>query len=89
MKLTGLENAIAHVLANCLKNENAPGLINALERLVANMERKEAHDEWKAERQAEREAAKAAREAARDAAKAEREAAREAAKAARELSHSS
>ena len=24
-KATGLENAIAHVLENCLKNENAPG----------------------------------------------------------------
>ena len=43
-KLTGLDNAIAHVLANCLKNPDAPGLVNALEHLVANQAKHEAHD---------------------------------------------
>jgi outer membrane biosynthesis protein TonB len=38
-KLTGLDNAISHVLENCLKNPQAPGLANALEHLVANQER--------------------------------------------------
>ena len=69
-KVTGLENAIAHVLENCIKNENAPGLITALEHLVANQERKADHDAWLEERRAEREAAKAEREAAREAQKA-------------------
>jgi hypothetical protein len=45
---TGLDNAIAHVLANCLKNPDATGLPNALEHLVANAERKAAHDAAKA-----------------------------------------
>jgi hypothetical protein len=59
-KLTGLDNAIAHVLANCIKNPQAPGLINALTHLVANRgeheakaaeraERKAAHLAWKLE----------------------------------------
>lgn len=48
-KVTGLDNAIQHVLANCLKNPQAPGLVNALEHLVANQKRHELHDAWKAE----------------------------------------
>jgi hypothetical protein len=47
-RTTGLDNAIEHVLANCLKNPGAPGLPNALEHLVANAERKAAHDAAKA-----------------------------------------
>jgi hypothetical protein len=85
---TGLENAIAHVLWNCLGNDN-DGLVNALDHLSWNLEQKELRDEAKEERQAEREAAKAEREAAHEAAKAERTAAHDAAKAARELSRSS
>jgi len=69
-KLKGLDNAIAHVLENCLKNPDAPGPLNALEHLAANAERHEAHELWKAERAGEREAAKAERRAAHDAAKA-------------------
>jgi hypothetical protein len=91
----GLENAIAHVLWNCLRNDN-DGLVNALEHLQANLERKEEREELRAERRAEREAAKVAREAAREAVKAAREAARaerkaahEAAKAARKAAHAS
>jgi hypothetical protein len=82
----GLENAIAHVLWNCLRNDN-DGLVNALEHLSDNLERKGLPDEAKEERKADREAAKADREAAkadREAAKAERKAAHEAAKLARE-----
>jgi len=63
VKAHGLDNAIQHVLANCVKNPQAPGLLNALERLSANRERHEAHEEWKAERKAERDAAKAERKA--------------------------
>jgi hypothetical protein len=62
-KKTGLDNAIARVLANCIKDPQAPGLLNALRHLVANQARHEAHD-----------AEKEARRAAHDAAKAEREA---------------
>ena len=76
-ELKGLENAISHVLWNCLRNDN-DGLVNALEHLSANLERKQLHDEAKAERKA-----------AHDAAKAERQAAHEAAKAARELARAS
>jgi hypothetical protein len=47
--VTGLDNAISHVLANCLKNPQAPGLVNALEHLVANQAR---HDALEAERAA-------------------------------------
>jgi ribosomal protein S21 len=68
-ELHGLENAIAHVLWNCLRNDNE-GLPNALEHLKANVERKLLHDELKAQRAAEREAAKEARRAAHAAAKA-------------------
>ena len=45
---TGLDHAIEQVLANCLKNPGAPGLPNALTHLVANAERKAAHDAAKA-----------------------------------------
>jgi hypothetical protein len=76
-ELKGLENAISHVLWNCMRNDN-DGLVNALEHLSANLEAKQLRDEAKAERKA-----------AHDAAKAAREAAHAAAKAARELSHSS
>jgi hypothetical protein len=60
-KLTGLDNAIDHVLANCKKNEDAPGLLVALSHLAANRDNHEAHEEWKAERAAERAEVKAAR----------------------------
>jgi hypothetical protein len=70
-ELHGLENAIAHVLWNCMRNDN-DGLPNALEHLKANLDRKLLHDELKAQRAAEREAAKAARKAAHAAAKAAR-----------------
>ena len=83
-ELKGLENAISHVLWNCMRNDN-DGLVNALEHLSANLERKEFRDEAKEERKTEREAARAAR----DAAKAERRTAHEAAKAARELARAS
>lgn len=33
---TGLQNAIARVEANCAKNPQAPGLVNALTHLLAN-----------------------------------------------------
>jgi hypothetical protein len=82
-ELKGLENAIAHVLWNCLRNDN-DGLVNALEHLRANLERKLEREELKAERKAEREARKAERKAELAAAKAEREAERLARKAARE-----
>jgi len=68
-KAHGLDNAIDHVLANCLKNPQAPGLLNALERLAANRERDEAHEEWKAEKEAAKDARKAEKEAAKDARK--------------------
>jgi hypothetical protein len=62
VKLTGLDNAISHVLANCMKNPDSPGLVNALEHLVANQAKHEAHDAAKAERKAEQAARKAANE---------------------------
>lgn len=68
VKAHGLDNAIEHVLSNCVKDTQSPGLLNALEHLAANRERHEAHEIWKAERKAEHDAAKAER----DAAKAER-----------------
>jgi hypothetical protein len=83
-ELKGLENAISHVLWNCMRNDN-DGLVNALEHLSVNLERKELRDEAKEERKAEHDAAKADR----DAAKAERKAEHEAAKAARELARAS
>jgi hypothetical protein len=51
-KVTGLDNAIQRVLANCIKNPQAPGLLNALRHLAENRERKMARDEAKAERKA-------------------------------------
>ena len=74
-ELKGLENAIAHVLWNCMRNDN-DGLVKALEHLSANLERKELRDEAKAERKADREAARAERKAEHEAAKLAREAAR-------------
>lgn len=64
-KLAGLDNALSRVLENCKKNLQAPGLLNALERLSENRARKAARDEAKAERKAEREARKAERKAAK------------------------
>ena len=61
VKAHGLDNAIEHVLSNCMKDPQSPGLLNALEHLAANRERHEAHEIWKAERKAERDAAKAER----------------------------
>jgi hypothetical protein len=55
---TGLDNAIAHVLANCIKNPQAPGLLNALTHLQLNEQRHAAHEAAKAERTATREARK-------------------------------
>lgn len=75
-QLTGLDNAIDHVLANCIKNPQAPGLVNALERLNENRERHEAHMEAVAAAKAEREAAKAERTAEHQAKKAEQAAAK-------------
>jgi hypothetical protein len=62
-KLHGLDNAIAHVLANCVKNPQAPGLVNALEHLAANRAKHEAHEAEKAERKAAHDAAKAEKHA--------------------------
>ena len=87
-ELHGRENAIAHLLWNCLDHPNH-GLVNALTKHSLKLDAWLERQELKAERKAERDAAKAERDAAHDAAKAEREAAREAAKAARDLSHSS
>jgi hypothetical protein len=71
----GLENAISHVLWNCIRNDN-DGQVNALEHLSANLERKEARDEAKEERKAERDEAKAERKAAHQTAKLAKAAAR-------------
>jgi hypothetical protein len=62
-KTTGLDHAIEVVLANCIKNPQAPGLLNALRHLVANRDKHLAHDLEKAARRAAHEAAKAARRA--------------------------
>jgi hypothetical protein len=56
---TGLDHAIEVVLANCIKNPQAPGLVNALRHLAENRDRKMARDEAKAERKAAKAAAKA------------------------------
>jgi len=64
VKTTGLDHAIEVVLANCIKNPQAPGLLNALRHLVQNRDRHIAHDAEKAARRAAREAAKAARHGA-------------------------
>lgn len=74
VKLTGLDNAIERVLANCVKNPQAPGLLNALEHLIANRDRHQAKEAEKALRAAERAERKAAREAWKAAKKAAREA---------------
>jgi hypothetical protein len=60
-KVTGLDHAIEVVLANCIKNPQARGLVNALRHLVANRDRHLAHRVEKAERRATRDAAKAGR----------------------------
>ena len=62
-KLHGVDNAIAHVLANCLKNPQAPGPLNALEHLAANQAKHDAHEAEKAERKAAHDAAKAQKHA--------------------------
>ena len=64
--LTGLDNAIQHVLDNCIKNPQAPGLANALAHLVANRDLHAAHNAEKAAAKASREVAKAARIAEHD-----------------------
>jgi hypothetical protein len=64
-KTTGLDHAIERVLANCIKNPQAPGLLNALHHLVANRDRHAAHDEEQAARKAAHEAAKAAHQGAK------------------------
>jgi hypothetical protein len=61
----GLDHAIEVVLANCIKNPQAPGLVNALRHLVANRDRHLAHKAELAARRAARDAAKAARQSAR------------------------
>jgi hypothetical protein len=60
----GLDHAIEVVLANCIKNPQSQGLVNALRHLVANRDRHLAHQAEKDARRAAREAAKAARRAA-------------------------
>jgi hypothetical protein len=83
----GLDHAIEVVLANCVRNPQAPGLVNALEHLVINRDRHEARVLANAERKAAHDAAQAERKAAHDAAQVERKAARDAAKAARDAEH--
>jgi hypothetical protein len=64
VKKTGLDHAIEVVLANCIKNPQSQGLVNALRHLVANRDRHLAQQAEKDARRAAREAAKAARRAA-------------------------
>jgi hypothetical protein len=64
-KMTGLDHAVEVVMANCIKNPRAPGLLNALRHLVANRDRHNAHEEAKAARRAAHDAAKAARQASK------------------------
>src|SRR6266508_3207497 len=64
-KATGLDNAIERVLANCIKNPQAPGLLNALQHLADNREAHAAHEAEKADRRAAHDAAKAERQAAK------------------------
>ena len=66
----GLDHAIEQVLANCVKNPQAPGLVNALKHLVINRDRHAALDAAKVERRLARDAAKAAHTAAHAASKA-------------------
>jgi hypothetical protein len=63
VKKKGLDHAIEVVLANCIKNPQSQGLLNALRHLVANRDRHLAHQAEKDARRAAREAAKAARKA--------------------------
>lgn len=60
VETTGLDHAVEVVLANCIKNPQAPGLVNALRHLVANRDRHLAHQAEMAARRAAREAARAA-----------------------------
>jgi hypothetical protein len=71
MPTHGLDHAIEVVLANCIKNPQAPGLENALMHLVMNRDRHDQHEAERAARAAAHEAAKAARRAAHDAMHAE------------------
>ena len=64
VKKKGLDHAIEVVLANCIKNPQSQGLLNALRHLVANRDRHLAHQAEKDARRAAREAAKAARRSA-------------------------
>jgi hypothetical protein len=48
---TGLAHAIWTVEANCEKNPQAPGLVNALTHLVSNWQRHQAHSAEKANKQ--------------------------------------
>lgn len=48
----GLDHAIEVVLANCIKNPQSRGLVNALRHLAANRDKHLARDEAKAERKA-------------------------------------
>lgn len=59
-KTKGLDHAIEVVLANCIKNPQAKGLLNALRHLVENRDRHMARKAEKALRRAAREARKAA-----------------------------
>jgi hypothetical protein len=52
-KPRGLDNAIAHVLANCTSNPRASGLLVALRHLVANKAKHDAHEDAKANAKAE------------------------------------
>ncbi len=88
-KTTGLDHAIERVLANCIKNPQAPGLTNALMHLVANRDRHAAHEAEKAAAKLARDAAKADRTAAHDAAKAARDAAKAERAAAHDAAHAS
>ena len=60
-KQKGLDRAIEVVLANCIKNPQASGLVNALRHLVENRDRHMARAADKALRRTVREAKKAAR----------------------------
>jgi hypothetical protein len=62
---TGLDHAIEVVMANCIKNPQAPGLLNALRHLVANRDNHMAHDEELAARRAAHDAAKAEHQASK------------------------
>lgn len=63
-KKKGLDRAIEVVLANCIKNPQARGLVNALRHLAENRDRHMAREADKAEGRALREAKKTARHSA-------------------------